>query len=283
MNGIIIVDKGKNVTSRDVVNIISKKFSTRKVGHTGTLDPIATGVLIICINKATKLVDRITAEYKEYVATCLFGIDTDTLDIEGKVLKDVESIINKEDIINALNHFKGKYNQEVPIYSAVKVNGKKLYEYARDNIDVKLPVREVDIKKIELINIRYINNKTEITFRCKVSKGTYIRSLIRDIGKYLNTCAIMTDLIRTVQGDFNIDCAKKVDDISVDDIIPIREVLNIKQVNIDESIRKKVFNGAKIENIYESDEVLFMDNNQEIALYKVDKNNNNKLKIDIMF
>lgn len=284
MNGIIIIDKEYGITSRDVVNKISKKFNTKKVGHTGTLDPIATGVLIVCINKATKLVNRLTQEYKEYIATCLFGIDTDTFDKTGTILKDENITLKKEDIINALNHFKGKYNQQVPIYSAVKINGKKLYEYARENIDITLPTREVDIKEISLIEGPiYKDNKTEIKFKCLVSKGTYIRSLIKDIAKHLNTCAIMTDLRRTKQGIFNIEDSYNIDDISENSIIPIKDVLNVKKINIKEDIRKQVLNGAKINNIYNADEVLFMDNDKEIALYKIDENNKNKLKIDIMF
>ncbi len=284
MNGIFIIDKEKGVTSRDVVNEVSKKLKTKKVGHTGTLDPIATGVLIICVNKATKLVNRITAEYKEYIASCTFGIATDTIDTEGKVLKDIKSIISKKDIINTLNSFKGKYSQQVPIYSAVKVNGKKLYEYARSNMEINLPYREVEIKDIELIDEPiYKNDKTEIKFRCNVSKGTYIRSLIRDIAEKLNTCAIMTDLRRIKQGKYSINDAIKIEDIDINNIIPIKDVLDIYKVNISDDIKKKVLNGAKIDNIYNKDEVLFMDNDKEVALYKVDEKCKNILKIDIMF
>ena len=284
MNGIIIIDKEKGFTSRDIVNKVSKRLKTKKVGHTGTLDPIATGVLVVCVNKATKLVSRITDEYKEYVASCLFGISTDTIDIEGKVLKDTKSIISKEDIINTLNSFKGKYRQQVPIYSAVKINGKKLYEYARNNIEVSLPYREVEIKDIDLIEGPvYKNDKTEIKFKCNVSKGTYIRSLIRDIAEKLNTCAIMTELRRVKQGKYSISNSIKVDDVNIDSIIPIKDVLDVYKVNISDDIKKKVLNGAKINNIYNRDEVLFIDNDKEIALYKVDEKDKSFLKIDIMF
>ena len=126
MNGIVIIDKSAGMTSRDVVNKVSEIFNTKKVGHTGTLDPLATGVLVVCINKATKLVDRLISNDKEYIAECILGIETDTLDIEGKVLSEKDTIISKQDIIDTLNKFKGIYNQEVPIYSAVKIKGKKL-------------------------------------------------------------------------------------------------------------------------------------------------------------
>ena len=138
MNGVIIVDKPSGVTSRDVVNVICKKFNTKKVGHTGTLDPIATGVLAICIGKATKLVEVLTSNDKEYIATVKLGILTDTLDTDGKVLKKQETFVDKNELLNILNSFVGTYNQSVPIYSAVKINGKKLYEYAREGIELSL-------------------------------------------------------------------------------------------------------------------------------------------------
>jgi len=148
MDGIVLVDKKVGYTSRDIVNIISKKLNTKKVGHTGTLDPIASGVLIICVGKATKLVKLLTSEDKEYIATITLGILTDTLDTEGKILKEEKIHINKSDIEDVLNTMRGKYIQEVPIYSAIKVNGKKLYEYAREGKEVILPKREVNIYDI---------------------------------------------------------------------------------------------------------------------------------------
>lgn len=280
MNGIVIIDKPQGLTSRDVVNIVSKKFNTKKVGHTGTLDPLATGVLVVVINKATKLVDMLTSSDKEYIAECVFGISTDTLDSDGNVLSSEDAIINESAIINVLNSFKGTYNQEVPIYSAVKINGKKLYEYARENIEVKLPSREVSIYDIELIDKPvYQDNHTKITFRVKVSKGTYIRSLIRDIAKRLNTVGIMTNLRRIKQGKFNIETAVKLDSLTTDNIIPIKDALDIKCVELTDEITKKVVNGAKINNKYNEDKILFIKDNKEIAIYKKD---GDYMKIDKM-
>lgn len=280
MNGIVIIDKPKGLTSRDVVNIVSKKFNTKKVGHTGTLDPLATGVLVVAVNKATKLVDLLTSSDKEYVAECVFGVSTDTLDSEGNVLSTEDAIISEYDIINVLNSFKGTYNQEVPAYSAVKINGKKLYEYARENIEVKLPSREVNIYDIKLIDKPiYQDNHTKITFRVNVSKGTYIRSLIRDIAKKLNTVGIMTNLRRIKQGKFNIEDAVKLDSLTTDNIIPIKDVLGIRCVELTDEIIKKVVNGAKINNVYSDDKILFMKDNREIAIYKKD---GNYMKIDKM-
>lgn len=283
MDGIIIVNKPKGITSRDVVNEISKKFRTKKVGHTGTLDPIATGVMVVCLNAATKLVDKLTSYDKEYIATCILGIETDTLDNTGKILNTMQTHITKNQIETTLNKFIGSYEQEVPKYSAIKINGKKLYEYARENIEVKLPKRNVIINNINLVSgPRYMDNKTEFTFKCSVSKGTYIRSLIRDIASDLNTYGIMTDLIRTKQGNFDIDDAINLDQIKENNLIKIKDVLTCQHVQITDDIRKKVLNGANIMNDYNSEEVLFMDNNQAVALYIKDDKNKNQLKVEKM-
>lgn len=284
MNGVVIIDKETNMTSRDVVNKVCGVFNTKKVGHTGTLDPLATGVLVICINKATKLVDMLTSSTKEYVAQCLLGIETDTLDIEGDILKD-ESVDVAEDTINeVLSSFIGVYNQEVPKYSAIKINGKKLYEYARCGIDIELPSRDVTIYDIKLVDkIIKENNKVSFKFYCKVSKGCYIRSLIRDISYKLNTVGIMTNLRRITQGKFKIEDAVKIDDLSVDDLIPIKDILDVDKIELSSDIEKKVLNGAAIENIYNSSEILFMKDKKEIALYKVDNNNKKLMKVEKMF
>ena len=281
MNGILIVDKQKGVTSRDVVNSVIKKLNIKKVGHTGTLDPIATGVLVICVGNATKLVDYFTNKDKEYIASVELGTLTDTLDSDGKIIKEEKSLKTKEEILNTLNSFKCTYLQEVPKYSAIKINGKKLYEYARNNENVKLPSREVTINDIELLDdIEHLNNKTLFKFKCSVSKGTYIRSLIRDIATKLGTIGIMTDLRRIRQGNFKIEDSVKIDDIYEDKLINILDILDIKKIELSKDIEKKVLNGAYVNNIYNVDEVLFIKNNEAIALYK---NDNKKLKPYIMF
>lgn len=263
MDGIIIVDKEKNVTSRDVVNKYSKILNTKKIGHTGTLDPLATGVLVLCVGKGTKLVDLITSYEKEYVAKVCLGLLTDTYDITGKVLKEKKSIISEEKIEQTLKSFMPGYEQEVPIYSAVKINGKKLYEYARNNEKVDLPKRYVKINSINLIsNIEYKDNKTYFSIITSVSKGTYIRSLINDIGKSLNTYGTMMELRRTKQGQFKIEQ-------SSNNIIPLEEVLkNYTQVELDEDLYKKISNGVKIKDEYNKQFVAFTYNKKIIALYK---------------
>ena len=269
MNGILIIDKPKGITSRDVVNKVVKILGTKKVGHTGTLDPIATGVLVVCVGSATKLVDELTAYNKEYIASVCLGTLTDTLDSNGNILKEEKSVKAKEEIIDVLNSFKGRYFQEVPLYSAVKINGRKLYEYARNNEEVTLPQRNVEIKDIELLgNVEYLNDKTIFKFRCCVSKGTYIRSLIRDIALKLDTIGIMTDLRRVRQGKFKIENSIKLDEISKYKIISITDVLKVKKIELSDNIEKKVRNGAIVDNIYDCNEVLFIKNNEAIALYK---------------
>lgn len=284
MNGILIIDKEKDITSRDVVNNVVKKFYTKKVGHTGTLDPIATGVLVICVGSATKLVDELTCSDKEYIASVELGTSTDTLDNTGKIINEEICIKTKEEIIDSLNSFKGKYLQEVPKYSAVKINGKKLYEYARENIDVELPKREVEIKEIELFSdVEYVNDKTIFKFKCCVSKGTYIRSLIRDIANSLNTIGIMTDLTRIRQGKFKIEDSIKINEIDKSKLINIIDVLDYKKVEITDDIKKQVLNGGIIDNIYNCDSILFTNNHEAIALYKKYDSDSCKLKPYKMF
>ena len=282
INGLLVVDKEKDMTSRDVVNEVSKIFKTKKVGHTGTLDPIATGVLVLTIGKATKLNELITATEKKYQVEAILGLKTDTLDITGNVLKKENTNFTKEEIKNTLNSFLGSYNQEVPIYSAVKINGKKLYEYARNKENVTLPKRVVNIKEIVLDDINYIDNQTIIKFTCLVSKGTYIRSLVNDIAIKLNTVGTMKNLRRIKQGDYLIDKSYKLNDIRNNNyqIISIKEALkDYFTVKVDEKLKFKVINGQKLANIYNQEYVLFVDDDV-LALYK---SVNNELKPYKMF
>ena len=281
-SGLLVVNKPKDITSRDVVNEVSKIFKTKKIGHTGTLDPIATGVLVLTINKATKLSEIITSEEKVYQAEVVLGIKTDTLDITGNVLEECSTDYKKEDIIKVLDSFIGSYDQEVPIYSAVKINGKKLYEYARNNEEVTLPKRMVTIKEIKLDELNYIDNKTTFKFTCKVSKGTYIRSLINDIAIKLNTIGTMKNLVRIEQGNFNIKNSYTLEEIKNNDykIISIKEALkDYFTIKVDKTLKFKVMNGQILDNIYNQEYVLFIDDDV-IALYKKDKN---KLKPYKMF
>ena len=268
---VLYINKPKGVTSFDVVNSVSKKFGIKRVGHTGTLDPLATGVLIVTVGTACKVVDLLTSKDKEYIATVDLGYSTDTLDIEGKVLerKEVPNNLNIEEVLSC---FKKTYLQEVPIYSAVKVNGKKLYEYARKNIEVELPKKEVTIKDIELLE----KNNNSFKFKCLVTKGCYIRSLIKDIAIELNTLATMTDLIRTKQGNITIE---ETDDIDSNYTLhSIIDSLNYDTIMVDDLLEKKISNGMKIPNEYNiEDKVIFINkSNKLLGIYEVD---NNELKV----
>ena len=278
MNGIILLNKPKGITSRDVVNIAIKKLGTKKIGHTGTLDPVATGVMVICIGRATKLVDMLTSDNKEYIAEVTLGIKTDTLDIMGKVLEKRNIKLSYDNLITVLNSFKGKYAQEVPIYSAVKINGKKLYEYARNNIDVALPKRMVNILNIELLNFE--DNK--FTFKCLVSKGTYIRSLIKDICEKLDVIGTMSKLTRVRQGNFELEECIEIDEISKEKIIYIKNILDIKKIEVDDKLKFKIVNSQIIDNIYNEDKILFIGNNEELAIYKIYEKDITKMKPYIM-
>lgn len=281
MNGILIINKPINYTSRDVINILSKKFNTKRIGHTGTLDPIAEGVLVVCIGNATKIVDLITSYDKEYIATFKLGIETDTLDITGNVINENEVVVSKEELLKVINSFKGKIDQIVPKYSAVKINGKKLYEYARSNIDVELPSREVEIKEIELLEYN-----DEVKIRCKVSKGTYIRSLIRDIGYKLNTYATMTSLIRTKQGNFNIEDSYTLEDIENNNykLLDIKDVLEYPKIVVDDDLEIKIRNGAILDKFFDSDIALILNKNKDlIAIYQTYSKENTKVKPYKMF
>lgn len=265
MNEIILVNKEKGYTSRDVVNIISKTLNTKKVGHFGTLDPMAEGLLIIGVGDYTKLGNFLKEDTKEYTATVLIGTSTDTYDIEGKIIETVNDYnIDKETLIKVLKKFKTTYNQEVPIYSAVKVNGKKLYEYARSGLEVQLPKKEVTIYDINLISL----TNTNFTFNCKVSKGTYIRSLINDISKELNVPLCMSSLIRTKQDKFNLKDANTINDIKegIYKSLNIRDILDIEVKEIPEKLEKKILNGAKIDKL-SSKMILFIKDNIDVVLY----------------
>lgn len=287
MDNIIVVNKDKDYTSRDVVNVIGKIFNTKKVGHTGTLDPLATGVLIVCMNKALKVVDLITASNKEYIAKVVLGIDTDTLDITGNIINECKTDVNVDMVKSVLNSFVGKSIQEVPKYSAVKVNGKKLYEYARNGIDVELPKREIQIFDIELISdIDIVDGHQEFSFKVKVSKGTYIRSLIRDIGVKLGCFACMKELTRTKQGKFSIDESYTLNDIKNGNykLLNIKDVIDIEKVVVSDNMLFKIKNGMILDKFFISDKALILDNNgNEIGIYKTYDKDSKKVKPDKIF
>lgn len=272
MNGIIVINKPKDYTSRDIVNIVSKKLNTKKVGHTGTLDPLATGVLVLPIGRALKVSELLTSNTKEYIAEVILGYETDMLDITGTEIKRNIPSVTKEELLKVLKSYIGKYNQEVPLYSAVKVGGRKLYEYARSGTPVIPSSKEVEVYSLELISdLKHIKGAVEFTIRCEVSKGTYIRSLIRDIAYSLNTYGTMKNLIRTRQGIFTLKDAYTLKDIEENNykLLSIKECLpNIKTTVIEEPLLTKVKNGMVLDKFFKENMSLLLDKEgKEIAIY----------------
>jgi tRNA pseudouridine55 synthase len=238
MDGVIIVDKKEGMTSFDVVREVRKEYGEKKVGHIGTLDPLASGVLPVLLGKATKLSNFLMEHDKDYIAKLTLGLKTDTGDREGNVIlkKDIdESKVTKVNIINVLNSFLGTSFQVPPMYSAIKVNGKKLYELAREGKEVEREKRKIFVSNIDLIQV----DGNEITFKVTCSKGTYIRTLCEDIAENLGTCGYMSYLRRTRVGNFRIEDAGKF--IPMEEIIPDAYTYNIEERNL-----KPLLNGVSI-------------------------------------
>lgn len=282
MNGVLAIYKEKGFTSRDVVNVLSRELGTKKIGHTGTLDPIATGVLVVCIGDALKLVELLTNHDKEYIAKIRLGVETDTLDITGNVLRE-EKVreYSKEKVEAVLKRFVGKIKQEVPKYAAIKVNGKKLYEYARNGEEVELPVRDIEIYDLKLAS-DIVNG--EFYIKCRVSKGTYIRSLVRDIGVSLGTVATMIELERTRLGSFGLENTYTLDDIryGMFSMMEISDVVNLPKLVVDKDMEKKIRNGCVLDKFFDDDMVMIMNGNDElIAIYQ--RKDDNKVKPYRMF
>ena len=254
MDGIIIINKEKNYTSNDVVSIV-KKITKSKVGHTGTLDPNATGVLPLLIGNATKISKYLINHDKEYEVVLQLGVRTETADVEGKVIEEKEvtaEMLNKDNIEEKLQQFIGKQEQIPPIYSAIKVNGKKLYEYARRGQEVELKPRQIEIYSIQLVGIN--EKEKQISFKVKCSKGTYIRSLCEDISKKLGTVGYMKELNRLQVGEFYIKDAvtisemkEKIEAGNLENIITIEEIFkNNPQIQLEQEQIEPYINGVKI-------------------------------------
>lgn len=248
MDGIIIINKPKGYTSHDVVNKIRKIYNTKKVGHTGTLDPNATGVLPILIGKATKLSDYLMEHNKTYIATIKLGERRDTGDSEGNVIETKETNEPLEEVVkNVLNSFLGKQLQTPPMYSAIKIQGKKLYEYAREGKQIEIPKREIEIYSINLESIKNL----EIKFVVTCSKGTYIRSLCEDIATKLETVGFMKELVRTKVDRFTINEAYTIEELEENKenihIMSIEELFeeNAKIILNEEKLRL-FLNGGRI-------------------------------------
>ena len=252
LNGVINVYKEKGYTSHDVVAIVRKTLNIKKVGHTGTLDPDAEGVLPVCIGQATKLADYIMAERKSYTAEITFGAETTTQDASGDIIKEYEYTFDENRLREVIDTFKGEQTQVPPMYSAIKINGKKLYEIAREGKEIERKARKITVYDIRIAEINP-PNKAIIEIDC--SKGTYIRSLCSDIGNKLGWGAFMSSLTRTASGKFKLNEAVKLDELknaaergeAEKFIIPPDVVLSgYKRVTVSEKADKYLYNGGKI-------------------------------------
>ena len=277
-NGILNIDKPQGITSHDVVDIVRKIFPNTKVGHTGTLDPIATGVLPICIGKATKLSDELLSENKVYKVKMLLGVETDTYDITGKIV--FANTLNEDEIYikERIKRFIGKSSQIPPIYSAIKIKGKKAYEYARNGENVSLKPREIEIFNIDDIDVNL--RKRQVSFVVSCTKGTYIRSLVHDIGIKLGCGATMIELKRLKTGDFDINDSIDLYEFlnleyldMLDKIISIEDLYkDSKKVNLKDKDYHKFLNGIAIKTDVPNGIVRVYENLRYKGLGKVNDN-----------
>lgn len=274
INGVINVYKEKGFTSHDVVAKLRGIVKQKKIGHTGTLDPDATGVLPVCLGNATKLCDMLTDKSKEYVTTMRLGFCTDTQDISGRVLENKEVSVSEDEVIKTVNSFVGKYEQIPPMYSALKVNGKKLYELAREGIEVERKARNIEIFEIEILYI----NLPDITMRVHCSKGTYIRTLCHDIGLKLGCFATMVTLERTKVSSFVLENAYKLNEIEemvkedkLNEIITKTEdMFELIPVRVIPDCEKLLFNGNPIYLNQIRERIRILDKEQ-VKVYAKDK------------
>ena len=278
LNGIFIINKEKGLSSRKIDDLLNKKFNIKKSGHLGTLDPFASGLLIIAVNKATKLLQFINDDIKEYVAVLKLGEKTETFDTEGEIIeKKPVTNFSKNDILNVFKELKNITKMVPPIYSAIKFKGKKLYEYALKKKEINLKDFERDVKIYDLELITFTND--EIKFRCIVSKGTYIRSLGVLIAEKLNNIGYLTSLERTKIGNFSLSEAKTINEVKDSDLIPYNKVLtNYFKVKVDDDLINIIKNGKKFYlngDFYDyPDKILIVDNNDNyLAIYKYSESN----------
>ena len=272
-SGVINIYKEKGFTSHDVVNIVRNTLSKVKTGHTGTLDPEAEGVLPVCVGKATKLADYIAADIKEYIAEITLGISTTTEDIFGDVLEEKPVNVTEDDFKNATVNFIGEYHQKPPMYSAIKVNGRKLYELAREGKEVERKTR-----LIHIFNIKSLGDN-KFAFKVLCSKGTYIRTLCKDIGEKLGCGSCMSKLTRSRSGNFYLENSIKIDDFkklvgegNINDVLISMDVIlkDFKTVTVTKEAEKYVVNGNPISKNYLSTKE--MDKGGQVVLKDWDNN-----------
>ncbi len=274
MTGILLINKPKGITSQALLTKIKRKLNIKKIGHAGTLDPDATGLMVVMLNQATKLSDFLMSDDKEYIAEVVIGISTTTDDASGEVV-EVKKVEKIDDIDQVLQSFLGKSMQTPPMYSAIKVEGRKLYQYAREGLEIARKAREIEIYKLEKIGEEtYLNDTLSFQFKTKVSKGTYIRTLCYDIGKKLNYPAHMKNLIRTGVGKFRLSDAFDLDEVDINNLklIPMHEAIdNIVSIEVDDSLARDILNGQHLDEkrVNSSEDLVgFIYKNNLIGIYK---------------
>lgn len=265
MNGIFLINKEANWTSFDICAKVKRLFNTKKVGHSGTLDPFAEGLMIVCLGQATKIIPFLENYNKTYLATIKLGEETDTLDNTGNII-DKKDVLNYsiEELKNVLNSFLGKSQQIPPMFSALKHDGVPLYSLAREGIEIERKPRNIEIFSIELIEY----NKPFLTFKCKVSKGTYIRTLAKDIAIKLSTVGHLVKLIRTNIDKFDLNMAKKVNELTINNSISIVEMLTLPTLIVDNEIEKKIRNGNKLSLQGKNMLLLINEKKEALAIYE---------------
>ena len=271
MNSILYINKPKGLTSFDVCFKLRKVLNTKKIGHTGTLDPNATGVMIVLFEGATKANQFLVSDTKKYTTEVLLGVETDTLDVDGNIIKECEYVIPDENALKeALNSFMGKSMQEVPITSALKVNGKKLYQYQLEGKEVELPIREIEVSQIELESM----TNTGFIFSCTVSSGTYIRALVRDILKKLNLTGTVKELRRDMVDNILLEDCDNLDDVLEGKYTAhnLLDVLSKRYTVIDYDKGEDVKNGKRITLDCDDEKVVITNNGELLAVYGKDRN-----------
>ena len=279
MFGFLNIYKPVGMTSHDVVAVLRRLTKIKQIGHTGTLDPFAEGVLPVCIGKATRLIEYLKDD-KEYLATVQFGASTNTFDVDGQVVSTSEKKVSHRDVENCLKSFEGEISQLPPIFSAIKVKGKKLYEYARKGEDVEIQPRKVFIEKIEQKSFDENLQQAEILIKC--SKGTYIRSIAHDLGQKLGCGAHLVKLVRTQAGSFRVEKSVKLDEINVDEnLINPLDVLDLPKIEVIEEDLSMIRNGMPIklnQNVKIGNFVVLIYNNVEICAVGIADGDKIKLK-----
>lgn len=281
MDGIFLLDKASGISSRDACDQLAKKLNIKdKIGHTGTLDPLASGLLVVLVGKATKLANYIDNSTKEYVVKMEFGYKTDSYDIEGNVIQRSDIKFTDKQLYDSIEILKNKKTQIPPIYSAIKINGKKLYDYALKNIHVAIEEREVSISEIEIIEYSF----PYLTLRLKVNKGFYVRSFVNDLGEMLGSYSTMVKLRRIKSGNFSLDKAKNIDNINFENFILIEDILSsYPKIEVSDYLANLIKSGILLdERQYHSRECFCVYNNGKLlAFYEPYKEKEFKIVLQV--